>query len=133
MATIEGAYGRVRDQLRDYQRLAGQFVAGPGLWILILALLIWSATTATQVFVVGIVVGSILALGALGLTLIYGVLKFGNFAHGDMMMLGAYIAFFLLTGQVARTAREDVQLPWAIDSLPNAADGIGDLTFGYGL
>ncbi len=130
---MEGAYGGLRDRLRDYQRLAGQVAGGPGLWVLILALVIWSATSATQMFVVGIVVGSVLALGALGLTLIYGVLKFGNFAHGDMMMLSAYIAFFLLTGQVARTAREDTELPWALDSLPNAVDKIGDLSFGYGL
>ncbi len=128
-ARLSNKLAHAREQVRNL----GDAASGAGLWILIGALLIWSATSTTQLFVVGIVVGSVLALGALGLTLIYGVLKFGNFAHGDMMMLGAYIAFFLLTGQVARTAREDVQLPWAIDSLPNAADGIGDLTFGYGL
>ncbi|MBI2913726.1 MAG: branched-chain amino acid ABC transporter permease [Chloroflexi bacterium] len=133
MATIEAAYSRLRDQFRDYQRLAGQFLAGPGLWLLILVLLIWSATFSTQLLVVGIVVGSILGLGALGLTLIYGILKFGNFAHGDMMMLGAYVAFFVLTGHVAETAREDTELPWSLDSLPGAVHGIGDLTFGYGL
>lgn len=41
----------------------------------------------------GVVIGSIYVLGASGLTLTYGVKKFANFAHGDMMTVGAYIAF----------------------------------------
>ncbi|MFN2339925.1 MAG: branched-chain amino acid ABC transporter permease [Halanaerobium sp.] len=46
-----------------------------------------------QLFVNGLVLGSIIALGAIGLSLIYGILKFGHFAHGDLMTLGAYFAF----------------------------------------
>src|SRR4029077_5262012 len=38
----------------------------------------------------GVVLGCIYALGAVGLSLIYGVLRFGHFAHGDMMTFGAY-------------------------------------------
>ena len=128
--------GRITDtltQVRDRLAGRGDTVTGIVLWLLIAVLIVSSAVGSTQLFVVGVIVGSIYALGALGLTLIYGVLKFGNFAHGDTMMLGAYIAFFFLTGQVARTAREDTELPWALDSLPGAVDGIGDLTFGYGL
>ncbi len=41
----------------------------------------------------GAVFGSILVLGAVGLTLIYGIRRFPNFAHGDLMALGAYVAF----------------------------------------
>jgi branched-chain amino acid transport system permease protein len=40
----------------------------------------------------GIVLGCIYALGAIGVSLIYGVLRFGHFAHGDVMTFGAYIA-----------------------------------------
>ena len=47
-----------------------------------------------QLIVYGIISGSILALGAIGLTLIYGMLNFANFAHGDLMALGAYLALF---------------------------------------
>ena len=47
-----------------------------------------------QLIVYGIISGSILALGAIGLTLIYGILNFANFAHGDIMALGAYLALF---------------------------------------
>jgi neutral amino acid transport system permease protein len=41
----------------------------------------------------GLVSGSYFALGAIGLTLVYGILRLTNFAHGDMLTLGAYIAF----------------------------------------
>ena len=47
-----------------------------------------------QLIVYGLISGSILALGAIGLTLIYGILNFANFAHGDLMALGAYLALF---------------------------------------
>ena len=38
-----------------------------------------------ELVVYGIILGSIIALGAIGLTLIYGILRFANFAHGDLM------------------------------------------------
>jgi len=41
--------------------------------------------------------GSFYALIALGYTLVYGVLRLINFAHGDIFMVGAYISFFLAT------------------------------------
>lgn len=50
-----------------------------------------------ELVVFGIVLGSIIALGAVGVSLIYGILRFANFAHGDMMTLGAYTAFLLVT------------------------------------
>ena len=40
--------------------------------------------------------GSIVGLGAIGLTLTYGVLKFANFAHGDLMTLGMFLAFVIV-------------------------------------
>ncbi len=40
----------------------------------------------------GLVFGGIIVLGAVGLTLVYGILRFPNFAHGDMLALGAYFA-----------------------------------------
>ena len=39
--------------------------------------------------------GSFYALIALGYTLVYGVLRLINFAHGDIFMVGAYISFFV--------------------------------------
>ena len=43
----------------------------------------------------GLALGSIYALIALGYTMVYGVLRFINFAHGDVLMLGAFAAYFL--------------------------------------
>ena len=52
-----------------------------------------------QLFVNGIAVGSIIALAAVGLTLTYGILRLANFAHGDIMTLGAYLTLvFNLSG-----------------------------------
>ena len=45
--------------------------------------------------------GSFYALIALGYTLVYGVLRLINFAHGDIFMVGAYISFFLSTTLLA--------------------------------
>lgn len=45
-----------------------------------------------QLLVNGIAVGSIIALAAVGLTLTYGILRLANFAHGDLLTLGAYLA-----------------------------------------
>jgi branched-chain amino acid transport system permease protein len=48
-----------------------------------------------KVLISGTVLGSIYALGAIGVTLIFGILRFAHFAHGDMMTMGAFIAFLL--------------------------------------
>ncbi|MDY3367722.1 branched-chain amino acid ABC transporter permease [Zhenhengia yiwuensis] len=44
----------------------------------------------------GLHIGSIYALIALGYTMVYGIVKLINFAHGDIMMVGAYIAFMMI-------------------------------------
>ncbi len=49
-----------------------------------------------QLLVFGVVLGAILALGAIGVSLIFGILRFAHFAHGDMMTLGAYFALFFV-------------------------------------
>ena len=43
----------------------------------------------------GLVLGSVYALGAVGVTLTFGILRFANFAHGETMTLGAFIALSL--------------------------------------
>lgn len=89
--------GRLTDRFIttvDRFRPFADAAVGIGIWVLIGGLFFWAAVAETQLFVVGVIVGSILALGAIGLTLIYGILRFANFAHGDMMTLGAYVALF---------------------------------------
>jgi len=49
-----------------------------------------------QLVVYGIVLGSIISLGAIGVSLVYGILGFSHFAHGDMMTFGAYFGFFAI-------------------------------------
>jgi len=44
----------------------------------------------------GLQVGSIYALIALGYTMVYGIVRLINFAHGDVMMVGAYVSLFCL-------------------------------------
>jgi branched-chain amino acid transport system permease protein len=133
MAAIVVAYGRLRDQLHDYQQLVGQFLTGPGLLLLFLGLGLWALIGRTDAFVIGVVTGSVLALGAIGLTLIYGVLKFAHFAHGDSMMLAAYIAFFALTGVMVGERTDTQVLPWSLSDLPGATKPILNFSFGYGL
>lgn len=50
-----------------------------------------------QQLINGLSVGSIYALIALGYTMVYGIIRLINFAHGEIMMVGAYIAFLLAT------------------------------------
>ncbi len=44
----------------------------------------------------GIQIGSIYALVALGYTMVYGIIKLINFAHGDIIMVGAYVTWYLI-------------------------------------
>ena len=46
----------------------------------------------------GISLGSIYAIIALGYTMVYGIAKMLNFAHGDVIMVGAYVCFFAMDG-----------------------------------
>ena len=48
-----------------------------------------------QQLINGLALGAIYALIALGYTMVYGVLRFINFAHGDVFMLGAFAGYFL--------------------------------------
>ncbi|MBZ4653111.1 MAG: ABC-type transporter, integral rane subunit [Peptococcaceae bacterium] len=50
-----------------------------------------------QQLINGISLGSIYALIALGYTMVYGIIKLINFAHGDIYMVGAYVGFFAIT------------------------------------
>lgn len=56
----------------------------------------------------GVVFGSILALCAIGLTLVYGILGLSNFAHGDQLTFGAYMALFF--GVTTYAGREHLPL-----------------------
>lgn len=81
------------------------------------------------VFVPGVAYGSQLALGALGVTLVYGILRFSNFAHGDTMAMGA-MATVLLTWLFQSWGLSLGPLPTALLALPfGIAFAIGLLLF----
>jgi branched-chain amino acid transport system permease protein len=74
---------------------------------------------ANFVLIPAIAYGSQLALGALGVTLVYGVLRFSNFAHGDTMAFGAMIAV-LVTWWLQAQGVSIAPLPTALLALPAA-------------
>lgn len=53
-----------------------------------------SVEVVAQSLISGILVGSLYGLAALGLSLVFGVLKILNVAHGELLMLGGYVSFF---------------------------------------
>ena len=68
-----------------------------------------------ELIVYGIVFGSIISIGAIGLSLVYGIIGVANFAHGDLMTTGAYVALFMVT--------------WALAWVPDT--NFGQLSFGW--
>src|SRR5918911_1658947 len=50
-----------------------------------------------QVLLIGLANGAIIALIALGYTLVYGIIELINFAHGDVFMIGTMVSLTLLT------------------------------------
>lgn len=74
-----------------------------------------SPETFLQQVLNGLMLGSIYALLALGYTMVYGVLKLINFAHGDILMIGAYL------GLVAATRLETGLLPTMLLAMAGCA------------
>jgi branched-chain amino acid transport system permease protein len=62
-----------------------------------------------QFFVDGLLIGSLIGLGAIGVTLTYSILRFANFAHGEFIAWGAYFAL-ALAGAIGAVAGRDVPL-----------------------
>ena len=74
-----------------------------------------------QQFVNALSLGSLYALIAIGYTMVYGILRLINFAHGDVFMIGGYLAFYAVTA---------FMMPWWVAVI--AAIGMTTL-FGMGL
>jgi branched-chain amino acid transport system permease protein len=67
-------------------------------------------TQFIQQLINGLSLGAIYALIALGYTMVFGVLRFINFAHGDLLMIGAYTAIILVTAQLGNLSTEMASL-----------------------
>jgi neutral amino acid transport system permease protein len=91
----------IRERLREARalQLASRHPQGTALAVLGLLLLVIIATKGlhdtAQTGLNGLALGSVYAIGAVGLTLVYGILKLVNFAHGDFLTFGAYMAFLV--------------------------------------
>ena len=76
----------------------------------------------------GLTIGSVYALVALGYTLIYGVLKLLNFAHGDVFMVGSFIGYGVL--QALGGASDPVVPVWLLLLLVTGAAMVGCAVLG---
>jgi neutral amino acid transport system permease protein len=75
--------------IREGQRKVVRFQLGPGVTS---TLGTWDRVSS--LFVIGLKLGAIIALSAIGLSLVFGVTGLVNFAHGDLVTLGAVLAFW---------------------------------------
>ena len=100
---MEGAeLAAAADELAPGQRIADFARRRPALAALaVLGLIVVVLISArglhdvAQTGLNGLTLGAIYALGAVGLTLVYGILKLVNFAHGDFLTFGAYMAYLV--------------------------------------
>ena len=76
----------------------------------------------------GIVQGSIYALGAIGITLVFAIMRYGHFAHGDLATFGAFMALFFTT---AFGLSPYAALPFAIVTAAVIAVGIDRLFYAH--
>ncbi|MFV0246266.1 MAG: branched-chain amino acid ABC transporter permease [Qingshengfaniella sp.] len=86
-------------------------------------------TLANFVIVPAAAYGSQLALGALGVTLVYGVLRFTNIAHGDQMAFGTMVTIFGVWG-LQGAGISIAPLPTALLALPLGIVATGALLYG---
>ena len=92
----EAASPDLRERLEERFRQSPAFGAGVVLAIIFLALVVSQGLhDVLQTSLNGVSLGAIYALGAVGLTLVYGILKLTNFAHGDYLTFGAYMAYLV--------------------------------------
>ena len=86
----------LRERFEERFRKSPAFGAGVVLAIIFLALVVSQGLhDVLQTTLNGFSLGAIYALGAVGLTLVYGILKLTNFAHGDYLTFGAYMAYLV--------------------------------------
>ncbi len=62
----------------------------------------------------GLISGSLIGLGAIGVTLTYSILRFSNFAHGDFMAWGAYAALAVVGALGGSTAMKPLSFGWPL-------------------
>ncbi|MEK6272196.1 MAG: branched-chain amino acid ABC transporter permease [Actinomycetota bacterium] len=86
----ESAWQRLKEAADRRPALAAAIVLGV---IIVVMVASKGLHDVAQTGLTGLSLGAIYALGAVGLTLVYGILKLVNFAHGDFLTFGAYMAY----------------------------------------
>lgn len=100
--------------------------------VFLVALVIWKIGTALltnptlflQQVINGLQLGFVYALIALGYTMVYGIVRLINFAHGDVFMIGAFMSYFA----IARVQLHTWPLRFFPNLSPTLAIGIGSIT-----
>ncbi len=99
--------GESASPIHARRSLGGYQVAQIIIGILFIAFLVWRLYTVftqrteygpeiwARFAISGVIIGSVYALIAIGYTLVYGILRMINFAHGDVVMVGAFTGFFI--------------------------------------
>jgi len=92
----EAASPALRERLEERLKSSPALAATGVLVVIFIALVAGHGLhDVAQTGLNGLSLGAIYALGAVGLTLVYGILKLVNFAHGDFLTFGAYMAFLV--------------------------------------
>jgi neutral amino acid transport system permease protein len=95
-ALAPGQERALSEQLRDAANRRPALTAVLILAVIVLVMVISKGLhDVAQTGLNGLTLGAIYALGAVGLTLVYGILKLVNFAHGDFLTFGAYMAYLV--------------------------------------
>jgi len=89
------------------------------LWTVLFVQQAYGAETWVRFGISGLILGAVYAVVALGYTLVYGILFMINFAHGDVMMLGAFAGYFTLEAFDA-AGLLNRSLAWSIVSIAAA-------------
>ena len=83
--------------MNSYKQISNSFNIIPTYMKIILSFIISLGLAfilgVQDLYVHGLLIGTVFALGAIGITLLYAIVKFAHVAHGDFMTLSAYIAF----------------------------------------
>lgn len=92
-------------------------ILGIGVAAILISNLIRQPTLFAQFFISGLQLGFVYAMIALGYTMVYGIVKLINFAHGDVFMVGAFVSYFA----VARFRLHE----WPLAAFPQISPGLG--------
>ncbi len=99
--------------VRENQNKTARFNLGPGL----VADNLSTLNRLLELFVIGLKLGAIIAMASIGLSLIFGVTGLVNFAHGELVTIGAVVAYFFHLS----TAWFSFQWPLVIAAIPAVA------------